>query len=427
MTVVKPGSGRTTFRTLLRQDRVFRWFWVGQSVSSLGDGLYPVAIAVFVLHNGGDAAVLGVVLGARALGTGAFLFVGGWAADRWSRSTVMLIADVVRATILAVLACLPAGTPTVVMAAATLVLGVGEAFFAPAASAVLPALVPGSDLQAATSARALTTTLSQALGPALSGLATAALGARATLLVDASTFLASWVSLAFVVRYLRAAPFPRPDDIRLLAGLHEVMRRRWLAYSIGSGSVVTFVGLAPLLLLLPVMASQRTSNAQLYGWWLTCYAIGAVAGSALANRLPARWGGVIAQLGLVPIAAALTALRVGWSAWLVGLMLVLVGVGYSLYGVLWAVSVQRSVPAAVLGRVMAVDAALAFSAIPAGYALTGSLVSRIGSGPVLLVATVVTVLAAAVVLAVPGVASYGASGSWTRGRGASPSEPPSTY
>jgi len=100
------------------RERNFFLLFVGQSVSSLGNALVPVALAFALLDLTHSAADLGYVLGAEAAAQVALLLAGGVIADRISRRTVMLASDVVRAAAEAVLGIvLLTGRPSVWLSA----------------------------------------------------------------------------------------------------------------------------------------------------------------------------------------------------------------------------------------------------------------------------------------------------------------------
>ena len=72
------------FAPLRRRD--FRLLWIGQVVSSLGTGMYPVAIAFGVLELDGSTSALASVLLVSFLPQVAFFLVGGVVADRGGSS-----------------------------------------------------------------------------------------------------------------------------------------------------------------------------------------------------------------------------------------------------------------------------------------------------------------------------------------------------
>src|SRR6185437_14095845 len=86
------------------RERRFRLLWLGQTTSTLGDGLVPVALAFAVIKTlDGTATELGLVLAAETVPL--VLFGGVWA-DRLPRQMVMLVSDVIRGAVQAIAAVL---------------------------------------------------------------------------------------------------------------------------------------------------------------------------------------------------------------------------------------------------------------------------------------------------------------------------------
>src|SRR5689334_18454223 len=139
-------------------ERQFRLLYAGQAVSLLGDALAPLAIAFAVLDLTGSAADLGYVFAAQLIPLVAFILAGGVWADRLPRQLVMLASDVLRGATQAVVAFLLLTDQAqlwqlIVLAA---VYGTGEAFFRPAATALIPSTVQASALQQANALLAMT-------------------------------------------------------------------------------------------------------------------------------------------------------------------------------------------------------------------------------------------------------------------------------
>jgi dTMP kinase len=96
--VVGSPEGRVSYVSLLKNGNFFRFF-VAQSVSSLGDWIGVIALAVIANTLFGAAGV-GLVMTARVL-PGFFIGpLAGVLADRWDRKKTMVIADIGRAAIL---------------------------------------------------------------------------------------------------------------------------------------------------------------------------------------------------------------------------------------------------------------------------------------------------------------------------------------
>ncbi|HEX4865327.1 MAG TPA: MFS transporter, partial [Acidimicrobiales bacterium] len=133
----------TEIRRVLRH-RDFRFLWLAQSASFLGDYLVMVALALFVIARTGSATDLGFVLAAKALPLIAFLLIGGVWADRLPRHRVMIATDLVRFTLHGLLALLIflGRVPIWQLVAIEVVFGSAEAFFRPAADGLLPQTIP---------------------------------------------------------------------------------------------------------------------------------------------------------------------------------------------------------------------------------------------------------------------------------------------
>ena len=128
--------------------RDFRLLWAGMSVSLIGDGVFIVAIAWQAYAVSNKPSSLAYVGLANALPQIALLLVGGAVSDRMDRQRVLAMADIVRATAVGVLALLTAlGTLRLwELFAVAGIIGTATAFASPALDALVPQLVPESEL-----------------------------------------------------------------------------------------------------------------------------------------------------------------------------------------------------------------------------------------------------------------------------------------
>jgi len=85
----------------------FRLIWLGRSLSIVGDGVIPAALALAVVAATGSAGALAFVLTCATVPKLALLPVGGAVADRWPARRVAIAGDVVRCVVQAV----PANAP----------------------------------------------------------------------------------------------------------------------------------------------------------------------------------------------------------------------------------------------------------------------------------------------------------------------------
>lgn len=73
--------------------RTFTLLWTGQTISRLGDNLYRIALAWWVLEKTGSAVAMGTVFVFSQIPMLLFLLVGGVVVDRLPRIRIMFIAD----------------------------------------------------------------------------------------------------------------------------------------------------------------------------------------------------------------------------------------------------------------------------------------------------------------------------------------------
>lgn len=181
MSVPDPaGPGRPARMRLLAplRRRDFALLWTGMTVSLLGDGIYFVAIAwqAYALSNAPTA--LSLVGAAWTLPTVVFLLVGGAVSDRLERRFVLLVASAVEALAIGAIGVLSLTGELALWMLLVLVAiyGIGEAFFNPAFSAIVPNLVEAEEFTAASALDQFVRPLAvQLIGPAVGGVLVALL------------------------------------------------------------------------------------------------------------------------------------------------------------------------------------------------------------------------------------------------------------
>src|SRR5271166_5223629 len=220
------------------RNRDFRLLFAGRCISLLGDGAFLVAVAweAYTLSDAPTAlSLLGIAMTVPLI---ALLLFGGVISDRYDRRRVMLFADLVRAAMLMLLAALAASGELRLwqMMVIVAVYGAAEAFFDPASDAILPELVPESQLGQANAMEQFVRPLALRLaGPALGGVLVGALGCGAAFLLDSATFVASAGALWWMTPRastpsgnVSAARGPAAAGRELREGWSYVRRHVWL-------------------------------------------------------------------------------------------------------------------------------------------------------------------------------------------------------
>jgi MFS family permease len=288
----------------------FRLLFLGQGVSVFGDRMVAVALAFAVLEVGGSASAVGLVLACATLPLVGSVLIGGVVADRTSRRTVMIAADLLRvASQGATAALLIAGTAEVwTLALFAGVTGAATGFFNPASTGLLPEVVPPDELQPANALRATAVSTGEILGPLAAGGLVAAAGAGWAMAADAATFAVSAACLAGL-RVAGRAERPTASFLSDLRGGWVAFRaRRWVWTFVVYFAIVNMLWGA-WSALGPVVADRDLGGPAVWGTVLAAVGAGALAGSLLATRArPGR------PLVLVALTEALFALPLAFLA-----------------------------------------------------------------------------------------------------------------
>ncbi|MFB3739617.1 MAG: MFS transporter, partial [Candidatus Velamenicoccus archaeovorus] len=351
--------------SLLRRNRDFRSFYLGQLISFAGDWFLVVALSGFVWDVTRSAALVAAVFVAYNLPYGLVSFVGGPLADRLDRRMLMIVTNIA----MGLLACgfflvRDRSELWLVFALAAGISGV-SALFEPAASAAVPNLVDPEDLPAANvlSGSAWGTML--AVGAGIGGLVVNAYGNDVGFLVDALSFFAA---AALVFRIRRATSEPRGEHHvhpSLVAATTEAVRysrrdHRLLAlYAVrlGAGFALGVVALLPVLAISVYHAGDRGT-----GLLFAMRGVGSLIGPFLIRPMIRRddRGRLLLAVILTPtIFTALYAL-LPWmpGIYLAGVAAMLAHLAGGAQWTLVTYSYQSIVPDHVLGRVFGFDGAL---------------------------------------------------------------------
>ena len=192
----------------------------------------------------------------RLLPTVLLLLAGGVIVDRIPRRFAMLASDTTRGAAVAVIALLVGLGVLQVweLVVMSVIFGAADALFYPAATAIVPEILPAELLVQASALNATSHTVAQMLiGPALGGLVVAALGYEWAFAIDAASFALS----AGCVLAMANHPCPEPSGRSPLADVREGLRycrsqpRLW-ATIVGAG-VANFAAFSPLGLLVTLL------------------------------------------------------------------------------------------------------------------------------------------------------------------------------
>ncbi|HEX9012233.1 MAG TPA: MFS transporter, partial [Anaerolineaceae bacterium] len=330
-------------RVLAQRD--FRLLWIGQGTSLLGDQFALIAMPWLVLQLTGDPLALGGVLAAAGVPRLVSMLLGGAVVDRFSPRKIMLASDACRIFLFGLLAALTAAGAVQLwmLYAISFLSGTVSGFFIPASNAVVPRLVERENLQAGNSVFQGTTSLAQAVGPALAGgiiawfahlqspsAAPSLDGIAAAFAFDTLTFVISVVTL-WMMSPQPDRPGAQGESVTgaIAAGIRYMWNDPFLRTIFLIIAVANFVLSGPLNVGVPLLAKTRLAEgAAAYGIVISAYALGNLAGILGAGSFVRPSGRLIRTLTLVLFAGfALCLAAFGWvhSTWIVALMMLILG------------------------------------------------------------------------------------------------------
>jgi MFS family permease len=383
------------------RERPFRLLFLGQAVSLLGDGMVGVALAFAVLEETGSASDLGIVLAARTVPLVAFLLVGGVWADRLPRRALMVTTDLIRLAAHGLMAALLiAGEPGVwALAVLAAIAGAASAFFNPAISGIMPAVVSAERLQQANALRGLTEGVGRIAGPALAGVLVVAVGPGWALAVDAATFGVSAAFLAAIRMPTHVPAESRSFVADLRDGWDDFRSRTWLWTTVGSTTFGNMM-FAAYFVLGPLVADRDLGGAGAWALIASAFGIGLLVGGIVLLQMDPQRPALVATLAVALYTFPLAFLAIPTAAIVTAAAALLAGAGLAVANNLWETTQQRHVPPELLSRVSSYDWFGSLAAVPIGMLLWGPIGDAIGVSEALWIAFVLQLSSILILLAV---------------------------
>ncbi|MFF4716749.1 MFS transporter [Streptomyces eurythermus] len=378
--------------------RNFQYYFTARSAGLLGWAMLPVAVSAGLLSSGYDLSTAGYSMAFLVGPFAGLVLFGGVLADRFTARRMMIASDLANLTTHVLLAFLFLHGIDHLwhLYGLLMVAGTANAMFQPGASSTVPLVA--RDVQGANGVLRISEALTALGGPALAGVLVGTAATGWVMVISAVAYGTS-AGCLFALR-LGVVPAPPAGESlwrNLVAGWYEFRSRSWLW-----GVIVIWMFFAVLSwgpqLSVAAGVIVPAHGATAFGLLNCAFGAGTVAGGVLALRYkPVRplAAGAVAMLAypLYPLGIVL-----GWPVWLLAVAQVVVGIGITFWGVMWATSVQTQVPGEVLNRVHAYEVAGSVGMFPVGSALAGPAAGAFGTDRVLQVGIVVALLTAAALL-----------------------------
>jgi MFS family permease len=388
---------RRTFTSL--RYRNYRLFFFGQLVSQTGSWMQRIALGWFVLqltHN--DAFAVGVMAFAQFLPFTLFGLFAGVITDRLDARRLVIGTQAAQTVTTAVLTWIAMGgiaRPWMLYVIA-FVNGTVLVLDVPSRQQLTYRMVGRDTLPNAIALNSSLFNASRIFGPSIAGVMLGFAGVGVCFLVNAISFLAVLFGL-FAMRTRDFFPVESFERPRILAGTRE-----GLAYVWRQPRMITVIGLTFVLstfcfnfnVTLPVLA-KLTLHGQgtVYGFLSAVFGAGALAGALFAASR-ARASARVMISGALVFATAELLLGPARDEFLAGLLLFLVGAGFTAWSANSNASLQLAAPDHLRGRIIGLYFYAFNGTGPLGGLLAGWLCARGGTELAFVVAGVAGIAAA---------------------------------
>jgi MFS family permease len=283
------------FVPLLRDNRNYRYTWIGQVVSEIGDHFNNIAVfSLAVAHTKSGLVVSGVML-SRAIPAILVGPLAGIVLDRLDRKWVMVASDVVRAAVAACFILTVHRHDTWLLYALSALLMAASPFFTAGRAAILPSIATPEELHSANSLTQTTAWTTLAVGTFLGGTSVMQFGYQWAFAGNAASFLVSALCISRL--FLPGRGF-RPER---KASHDEETIRPWHEYAEG----LRYMRSVPLVMgLLMVNIGWATGGG-------AAQVLFTVFGELVFNRGPAGLGMIWGFAGVGLLCGGLVAYTIG--------------------------------------------------------------------------------------------------------------------
>ena len=394
--------------------RPFALLWTGQTTSRLGDSLYRIALAWWVLEKTGSAVAMGTVLVFSQIPLLLFLLIGGVVVDRLPRIRIMFVSDILSGLVIAFVAVFSWFELLQIwhIYIASMLFGFVEAFFFPAYQAVIPQITPSELLISANSLSGLSQRVTGIIGPALGAALVAAGGTSLTFGLDALSF---FISAICVLPMLRSnldkvqrqenasgtvagqgsAKEALKQGLRdLRDGFRLVMTVPWIWITILIFGFVNIMEAGPRAVAMPFLIKEDLgADVQLLGLFGSAASLGFVVGMIwLGQYVRLHRRGLLGYLSVIVTGAALLPFGFKLPIPILVASMFISGLSTSVFALIWTHTLQEMVPGELLGRVYSIDALGSFVLLPIGFALAGWATDLFGAPTVFLIGGLGTIV-----------------------------------
>jgi MFS family permease len=375
-------------RSEILRHRPLRALLMAEVISTTGAQMTWLALPWFVLTTTGSPTRMTFVMAAELIGLAAAGLPSGPVLHRLGARRTMLLADAARAPLMLPVPVLHWSghltfAPLVVLA---FLLGALAAPYFTAQRVIVPELL-GEDEQTVSQANALAQAATRAtmlLGPPLAGVLIGIFDAANVLVIDAATYVVSFLLVLLFVPGREAVP-EAEESRGILAGFRflarEPLLRIWIPLFVAGDA-----GWQAFFAAVPVLAVERFgADAKVAGALFAGFGAGALVGNALSFRFLAERIDALRLIALsVPFQAApLWVLPLDVGAPVLFLAVLASGIANGICNPSIHATFTLRMPPAIRAKAMAAGGTIWGLGLPLGLVVAGPVLSAAGTRPVL--------------------------------------------
>jgi MFS family permease len=396
-------SRQTLFQKILDRaiwaNHNFRTFVISDFVVQFGYHFYAIALPWLVLEMTGSVEAMGIAIALSGIPRLAFMMVGGLLSDRHSPRIVILLANAIRAIILALFTwSLVAGRLDLfLLYSLSFATGVADGLTIPARGAIVPTLVDQEQLGAANLINNLQGIVWGLIGPILASVVISWLnyvswptwtviqghpGVSAAFAIDFIAILVSSLCLwrvksnwqmvlpfrekASLIRMAQEAvsTFSTASVLSIVAvtfgSVRDLINIIWQEANLRMAFLMVYginlISSTPLYVGMPMLAASRfPQGAQTLGFIASAISIGGLLGTVLAGLLPQPSGRQIRKYFVAVLSGTCLGLVIMVSAWSIPVAMIavlLLASSISYVNIVGTTQIQRLTPPELMGRMM---------------------------------------------------------------------------
>src|SRR5271170_7018918 len=377
-----PAAAPPSFAAPFRHP-AFTVLWTATLVSNVGGWMYGAACGWLMTSLDPNALMVALVQAMSSLPICLLAIPAGALADIFDKRRFLIWVEIlatVISAIYAVIVGLGLATPANLLVS-TFLIGAAGALTVPAWQAVVPQLVPRSDLSPAIAVNSVGVNISRALGPALGGVAISAYGIVAPFWINVISNLAIVGSLLWWRPPKKTGTLLPAERFghAMLSGLRYARYNRHLRATIMRATGF-FLFASAYWALLPLVARQQIAGGPgLYGVLLGVIGAGAVGGAFFLPWLKPKLGpDRLVALSALGQAAAMVLYGIAYEPVTALIASVIAGATWIATMATLTVSAQVALPDWVRGRGLALYTTVFFGCLTLGSAVWGEVAAYVG-------------------------------------------------